>query len=70
MLPKTTRLRFVIAKDPETIQAFCDSLWGRIQIYQVVFANNEWVLWFVPDDRSRTDVRSGRLKKGLKNVNS
>lgn len=61
MLPKTTRLRWVSAKKPETIQAFCDTLDKRVEVKNVVYANGLWFLWFVPDDK-RGDVKSGRLK--------
>lgn len=61
MLPRTTRLRFVKAKKPETIQAFCDKLDKRIEIKSINFVEGFWVLWFVPDDK-RNDVPSGQLK--------
>lgn len=61
MLPKTTRLRWVSAKKPETLQAFCDTLDKRVEVKNVVYANGLWFLWFVPDDK-RGDVKSGRLK--------
>lgn len=66
MLPSTTRLRFVSAKGPEVIQAFCDNLGVRIQIYSVVWTGKEWVMWFVPDDKGR-DIKSGKLKE-IKNA--
>lgn len=62
MLPNTTRLRFVKAKKPETIQAFCDNLDKRIEIKSIVKDGDFWVLWFIPDDK-RNDVRSGTLKE-------
>lgn len=62
MIPQTTRLRWVSAKKPEVIQAFCDKLGKRIEIKQIVFANDLWFLWFVPDDK-KSDIRSGRLKE-------
>jgi hypothetical protein len=63
MLPRNTRLRFVSAKSPETIQKFCDSLGRRIQIYSLVWEtkNQKWFLWFVPDDKG-ADIKSGHLK--------
>lgn len=61
MLPKTTRLRWVSAKKPETIQAFCDSLGKRIEIKTITASGGLWFLWFVPDDKT-ADVKSGRLK--------
>lgn len=62
MLPQTTRLRWVSAKKPEAIQAFCDKLGKRIEIKQIVHSEGLWFLWFVPDDK-RADIRSGRLKE-------
>lgn len=51
--PITTRLRFVKAKKPETIQAFLDRLGVRVQIYgQPVWDGKKWFLWFVPADDS------------------
>lgn len=61
MLPRNTRLRWRSAKKPETIQAFCDGLGKRIQIYQIVWTGKEWFLWFVPDDKGQ-DIYSGRMK--------
>lgn len=49
-LPETTRLRWVSAKDPETIQLFLDTLGVRVQIYQIVAKGNKWFLFFVPSD--------------------
>lgn len=62
MLPKNTRLRWVKAKKPETIQNFCDKLDKRIEIKQIVKDGDFWVLWFIPDDK-RTDIPSGTLKE-------
>ncbi len=67
MLPRTTRLRWVSAKKPETIQAFCDALDKRIEIKSIVQSGGLWFLWFVPDDK-RADIKSGRLKE-VKNEN-
>lgn len=61
MLPSTTRLRWVSAKEPRAIEAFCDGLGKRIEIKSVVWNGTEWVLWFVPDDRG-SDVKSGPIK--------
>ena len=61
MLPQTTRLRWVKAKKPETIQAFCDKLGKRIEIKSIVKDGDFWFMWFVPDDK-RSDVKSGQLK--------
>jgi len=61
MLPTTTRLRWVSAKKPETIQKFCDTLDKRIEVKQILYVGGLWFLWFVPDDK-RADVKSGRLK--------
>lgn len=65
MFPSTTRLRWVSAKKPEVIQAFCDSLGKRIEIKQIVWAGSEWFLWFVPDDKG-ADIKSGALKEKKK----
>lgn len=62
MLPKTTRLRWVSAKNPRTIQAFCDNLDKRIEIKAIVKDGGLWFLWFVPDDK-RADIPSGQLKE-------
>jgi len=62
MLPQTTRLRFVSAKNPKTLTAFCDSLGKRIEIKQIVFDGNLWFLWFIPDDK-KSDIQSGQLKE-------
>lgn len=62
MLPRTTRLRWVSAKKPEEIQAFCDSLGSRIEIKQIVWTGSEWFLWFVPDDKG-ADKKSGPIKR-------
>jgi hypothetical protein len=60
MLPKTTRLRWVSAKDKNLIVKYCDTLGRRIEIYEIVYAGNEWVMWFVPDDKG-ADLPSGML---------
>lgn len=65
MIPSTTRLRFVTAKKPEAIQAFCDSLGKRIEIKTVVWTGSQWVLWFVPDDKG-ADIQSGAIKENAK----
>ena len=62
MLPSTTRLRWVSAKKPETLQAFCDSLGKRVEIKEIIWTGSVWVLWFVPDDKG-SDVQSGKLKE-------
>jgi len=62
MLPQTTRLRWVKAKKPETLQAFCDKLGKRIEIKTVVKDGSYWFMWFVPDDK-KGDVPSGTLKE-------
>lgn len=61
MVPRYTRLRWVSAKNPETIERFCEALGKRIQIYSITYAGGSWVLWFVPDDRG-IDIKSGKLK--------
>lgn len=60
MLPMTTRLRYVKAKDPLTLVKFCDNLSKRIEIKDIVYSSPYWFLWFVPDDKS-SDVRSGEI---------
>ena len=62
MFPKNTRLRWVKAKKPETIQAFCDKLDKRIEIKNIIKDDGFWFLWFIPDDK-RGDIRSGQLKE-------
>ena len=62
MLPQTTRLRWVSAKNPRTIEAFCDKLGKRIEIKSIVKDGGFWFLWFVPDDK-RSDIQSGQLKE-------
>jgi hypothetical protein len=62
MLPRTTRLRFVKAKKPETLQAFCDKLDKRIEVKSIVKDGEFWFLWFIPDDK-RNDIQSGQLKE-------
>lgn len=64
MLPRTTRLRFIKAKRPETLQAFCDKLDKRIEIKTIVKDGDYWVMWFIPDDK-RSDVSSGTLKESV-----
>lgn len=58
--PRITRLRFVTAKDAETLVQFCNRLGVRIQIYDIEFAKGKWYLWFVPDD-FKDDIQSGDL---------
>lgn len=45
-----TRLRWVSAKEPKTIQAFLRRIEKRVQIYEIVFAKGKWYLWFVPGE--------------------
>ena len=58
--PQTTRLRYVETKDKVKLTEFCLSIEHRIQIYEIVFAQGKWVMWFVPGDL-RPDIRSGDL---------
>ena len=61
--PKTTRLRYVIAKNHETIQMFLDKLGVRVQIYGApVWDGKSWTLWFVPSDEG-PDIKSRDLRK-------
>jgi len=62
VLPQTTRLRFVSAKKPETLQKFCDNVGKRIEIKAIVKDGGLWFLWFVPDDK-RGDIPSGQIKE-------
>jgi len=62
MVPQTTRLRWVSAKKPETLQKYCDTLGKRIEIKAIVKDGGLWFLWFVPDDK-RADVKSGQIKE-------
>lgn len=59
--PINTRLRYVFAKDPGTIELFLSSLGFRVQIYDIIFAKGKFYLFFVPPDTSDSDVRSGDL---------
>ena len=63
-LPLTTRLRYVKAKDADTLTLFCDTLGSRIEIKSISKDGSYWVLWFIPDDKGR-DVKSGEIKTGL-----
>lgn len=63
MTPQTTRLRYVKAKDADTIQFFCD-MNARIEIKQIVKDGAYWFLWFVPDDK-KSDILSGEIRIGL-----
>jgi hypothetical protein len=58
--PQTTRLRYVETKDKDKLIEFCLHIEKRIQIYEIVFAQGKWVMWFVPGDLS-DDIRSGTL---------
>jgi hypothetical protein len=58
--PKITRLRWVSAKEPETIEAYCRSLGARIQIYDILVKGNKFYMFFVPGDFS-VDLQSGDL---------
>ena len=58
--PRTTRLRYVESKDKIKLIEFCLFIGDRIQIYEIVFAQGKWVMWFVPGDLSK-DIRSGNL---------
>ena len=60
--PQITRLRWVRARNPETLEQFLRDLGARVQIYQIVFQGGKWYLWFVPDD-FKMDVRSGDLDR-------
>jgi len=62
MKPATTRLRFVSAKQPATIELFLSKLGFRVQIYGApVWDGKKWTLWFVPPDDIRKDVKSVEL---------
>ena len=56
----TTRLRWVSAKEPDTIQAFLRSLERRVQVHDIVFAKGRWYLWFIPGDQD-PDIKGGDL---------
>lgn len=58
ILPVTTRLRFVSAKDPGDIQSFLDSLGFRVRIYNLVFDGKKWFCWFNLPDDSRINLES------------
>lgn len=61
MRSKNTRLRFVFHEKPEVIQAFCDGLDKKIEVYGIVYAGNKWYLWFVPPEGT-SDMKSGPLQ--------
>lgn len=68
MLPQTTRLRWVSAKNKDLIVQFCDTLGVRIQIIDLEQDNSgDWVLWFVPSDTG-ADIKSGKLSVKPKGV--
>lgn len=57
-LPKVTRLRYIVATDPNNIVLFLGQLGVRVQVYGApVFDGKKWWLWFVPDDRG-DDIQS------------
>jgi hypothetical protein len=61
MLPQTTRLRYIKAKNPDDVTKFCDLLSKRIEV-KTVYAEGSYVfLWFVPDDKGQ-DLPSGEIK--------
>lgn len=62
MLPQSTRLRWVSAKAPETLEKFCNALGKRIEIKSINRVGSEWFLWFVPDDK-KSDIKSGKIKE-------
>lgn len=61
--PRTTRLRYVIAKNQQTLQGFLDRLGVRVQVYGApVWDGKFWTLWFVPNDDG-ADIKSMDLRK-------
>ncbi len=63
MLPQTTRLRYVKAKDADVLTFFCDTLANRIEIKSINNVGPYWFLWFVPDD-TKSDIKSGEIAIG------
>ena len=58
VLPKTTRLRYFAAKNPNDLVLFLDQLGTRIQVYgSPQWNGKKWYLWFVPNDRGN-DIKS------------
>lgn len=61
--PKTTRLRYVIAKSCKDIEIYLNNLGTRVQIYGCpVYDGANWVLWYVPSDMG-PDIPSIDLTK-------
>lgn len=58
--PEVTRLRWVSARDKNTLVEWSRLLRQRIQIYSILKEGNKWVLWFVPGDMDK-DIRSGSI---------
>jgi len=58
--PNVTRLRWVSAKDPLTIQIYLSRLGQRVHINQIVPKGSKWFLWFTPGD-VEADITSGDL---------
>lgn len=58
--PKITRLRWVSAKEPETLEQFCRSLGARIEIKSINVVKNKYVMFFIPGDFDK-DIQSGNL---------
>lgn len=55
---KTTRLRYIKAKDPNLIVEFLNRLGVRVRVYGSPQWNGKsWFCWFVPDDRG-ADIKS------------
>jgi len=61
MRPLHTRLRWVSAKQPEALEAFCQGLGRRIEIKTIAWNGSEWVMWFIPGDLD-SDISSRRIK--------
>jgi hypothetical protein len=61
-MPKTTRLRFVSARDPLLLVQWCNMIGVRVQVYgqPVVGPDEKWYLWFVPSDSGK-DIPSKEL---------
>ena len=56
IVPQTTRLRFVSAKDPTQITVFLSKIKFRVQIYDIVHDGEKWFCWFVPPDDAMIDI--------------
>jgi len=67
MIPQTTRLRYVKAKEADVLTLFCDTLGDRIEIKTINNLGPYWFLWFIPDDK-KSDIASGEIAVGKNKI--